>query len=77
MEIFRRKSIVFCTTFLFMCISLRFLLIIKAFNHSFEQVKDLELYFICPYASMLANVAFCSINSRRGPTFSPINTENV
>ena len=29
------------------------------------------------YASTLANVAFCSMNSRRGPTSSPISMENM
>gem|GEM_PF-6491643 len=29
------------------------------------------------YASTFANVAFCSMNSRRGPTSSPISMENM
>lgn len=37
----------------------------------------LMLKYINNYASMLAYVAFCSMNSRRGPTSSPINIENM
>ena len=32
---------------------------------------------MCAYASMLANVAFCSMNSRRGATSSPMSMEKT